>query len=112
MAGEYDFMLPEDRAQKKAEFENKCQAWTSTRSRGMARFVLFNNSWREAVFIILWGFLFAIYLLHVNIALVVRATILILLMGRVFNLLEWHWNERHYSDRSTQQSAIGSMEPR
>jgi len=112
MAGEYDFMLPEDRAQKVAELTNKRQAWTSTRSRGMARFVLFNNFWREAVFIILWGFLFAVCLLHLNIALVLRATMLILLLGRGFNLLEWHWNERRYFHRSNRQSAIGSKEPR
>src|ERR1035437_61753 len=104
-------MLPEDHAQKVVELANERQAWTSTRSRGMARFVLFNNVWREAVFIVVWNVLFAVCF-HVNIALVVRVTIFVLLMGRVFNLLVWHWNERRYSHRPDQQFASGSKEIR
>jgi hypothetical protein len=95
MVGEYDFMQLEDREQKLAEFANKRQAWISTQGRGMTRFVLFNGVWREAVAIIVWSVLFAVCL-HVSIALVLRVALLILLMGRVFNLLEWHWNERRY----------------
>jgi hypothetical protein len=111
MASEYDFMTPEDRAKKAAELANKRQAWASIRSRGKARFVLLRGAWREAVFVILWNVFYASYL-HVNIALAVRVTLLILPMGRVFNLLEWHWNERHYFLKPDQQSEIRPAEPR
>jgi uncharacterized membrane protein len=95
MADEYEFMLPEDRAQKIAEFASKRQAWVSTRSRGKARFVLFSGALREAVVIIGLNVLYGFFL-HTSIAIAVEVSIFTLLMGRVFNLLEWHWNERRF----------------
>jgi hypothetical protein len=111
MAGEYDFMLPEDRAQKVAEFADKRRAWISTRSRGKGRFLLFYGALREAAFLILWNVLYAVYS-HASVALAIRVTIFVLLMGRVFNLLVWHWNDRRYLPRPNEQSSIGSAERR
>ncbi len=105
MAREYDFMLPEDRAQKAAEFEKKHLDGIATRSRGKTRFVLLHGIAREAVFVIGWNVLYAVYL-HLMISLVARVTIFVLLMGRVFNLVEWHWSERRYSPQAKRNSPI------
>jgi hypothetical protein len=95
MATEHDFTVPEDRALKVAEFEAKRQAWISTRSCGKVRFVLFSGVLREVVPIVVLNSVYAV-LLHVSIALAARVTLLVLLMGRVFNQLEWYWNEKRF----------------
>ena len=99
MVGEYNFMLPEDRAQKRAEFERERRDWISIRSRGAARFLLLHGILRQVIFILVWGSLDVIFW-HVRLALVLRAIILVLLMGPLLNLFEWHWNERRYRGRN------------
>jgi len=98
-------MLPEDREQKVAEFENKRQAWISILIRGKARFVLLHGVLREAIFLIAWNVLFTVHM-HLNIKLVAQVTVFVLVMGRVFNLLELHWNERRF--RSAQEQGFFS----
>jgi hypothetical protein len=96
MAGSYDFMLAEDRAQKEAEFDRERQNWVSTRSRGMARFLLLHELFRTAVFVIGWSVWFVVFG-NVNIAMALRLAIFLLLVHVVFNLMAWYWNERRYT---------------
>jgi hypothetical protein len=96
MAGEYDFMLAEDRAQKEAEFDRERQNWSSTRNRGIARFLLFHELFRTAVFVIAWSVWFVVFR-HVNIAMALRVAIFVLLLQVIFNLMAWYWNERRYT---------------
>jgi|SRR5215472_5084491 len=99
MAGEYDFMLPEDRAQKMAEFESERLAWISTRSRGITRFVLLHELTRTVVLVVGWS-VFQVVFRHASIPQALQVTIFVLLLQVIFNLLQWHRNERRYNEKS------------
>ncbi len=115
MASEYEWMLPADQDRKIAKFERDRQAWIATRSRGKVRFILWEGTLRLLVLAVLLT-VFEDYVAQwrLSIALMVRVTFLVLLSGPLFNLVEWHWNDRRYPPRpnQNQQSALGSTEPR
>lgn len=105
MTADFDFMVPEDRAEKIAIYKKRRDEWIKTRSDGLARFVLLRGLPRSALVIVFWDVFYWAHL-HVSVAMVARVTVFMLLLNPVFNLLEWYWNERRY--REDANESVGS----
>lgn len=97
MASEYDFMLPEDRAQKEADSRANRQAWLSTRNRGIARFLLLHELNRTVVLVIAWG-VFLVVFRQANLPELLKFIGFVLLTQVILNLLQWHRNGRRYGE--------------
>jgi hypothetical protein len=109
MADDYDFMLPGDRNYKIAKFEKERRAWIAASSQGKARFILFEGSLR-LISLLAFFTAFEVYLHpgHLSFALLARLIIPVMIIGPIFNLIAWYWNNRRYLPKPSQESSSGS----